>query len=52
MERIQPLMDYNSNDEEMVNEEEIFARDDKFFREHLEIRKEELTDEEYVKTCI
>ena len=31
---------------------DIFDRDDEFFRKVLNIRKEDLTDDEYVKMCI
>ena len=31
---------------------DMFDRDDEFFRKVLKIRKEDLTDDEYVKMCI
>lgn len=31
---------------------DIFERDDEFFRKVLNIRKEDLTDDEYVRLCI
>ena len=56
MERIQPLVDFGDGDQLKENgnsdKMDIFERDDEFFRKVLKIRKEDLTDDEYVKMCI